>query len=92
MSTIDREASGQERTVVFTKGAPDVLLALCSHELVGSESAVFTEKRREEIVSATEELASEALRTLGIGLPNFSERYVRCLLSQGALACRLCRH
>ena len=66
MSTIDREASGQERTVVFTKGAPDVLLALCSHELVGSESAVFTEKRREEIVSATEELASEALRTLGM--------------------------
>jgi P-type Ca2+ transporter type 2C len=66
MSAIDREAAGQERTIVFTKGAPDVLLAHCSHELVGSETAVLKEKRRRGIVKATEELAGEALRTLGM--------------------------
>jgi Ca2+-transporting ATPase len=72
MTTIDREAAGQERTFVFTKGAPDVLLARCSHELVGSETAVLTEKRRTEIARATEELASEALRTLGMAYRIFS--------------------
>lgn len=66
MTTIEREAAGQERTFIFTKGAPDVLLAHCSHELVGSATAVLTEKRRTEIVRATEELAGEALRTLGM--------------------------
>ena len=29
-----------ERVLVFTKGAPDILLARCSHELVGEEAAV----------------------------------------------------
>ena len=31
MTTIHRDAEHAERLVVFTKGAPDVLLARCSH-------------------------------------------------------------
>ena len=38
MSTIHTDAERQERLLVFTKGAPDVLLARCSHELVGEET------------------------------------------------------
>src|SRR4029078_8156646 len=38
MTTIHSEATGKERTLVFTKGAPDVLLARCSHEFVAAAS------------------------------------------------------
>ena len=43
MTTIHTDAERQERLLVFTKGAPDVLLARCSQELVG---------RRDETVDA----------------------------------------
>jgi Ca2+-transporting ATPase len=52
--------------LAFTKGAPDVLLARCSRELVGEDSTPLTDTRRAEILKANEELAREALRTLGV--------------------------
>ncbi|MGH7504800.1 MAG: cation-translocating P-type ATPase, partial [Longimicrobiales bacterium] len=66
MSTIHREAGGEERLIVFTKGAPDVLLARCSHELVGEEARSLTAERRAEILRVNESLADQALRTLGV--------------------------
>jgi Ca2+-transporting ATPase len=66
MSTLHRDAEQQGRGVVFTKGAPDVLLTRCTHELVGSERRPLTPGRRTEILSANEALAAEALRTLGV--------------------------
>jgi P-type Ca2+ transporter type 2C len=48
------------------KGAPDVLLGRCSHELVGSEIRPLTAERRADILKINEELAGEALRTLGV--------------------------
>jgi len=38
MTTIHTDAERHERLLVFTKGAPDVLLGRCSHELVGEET------------------------------------------------------
>jgi Ca2+-transporting ATPase len=35
MSTIHRDTQHQQRAVVFTKGAPDVLLTRCAFEVVG---------------------------------------------------------
>ena len=66
MSTIHTDAEQQERLLVFTKGAPDVLLARCSQELVGEETRPLTAERRAEILKINEELAGEALRTLGV--------------------------
>ncbi len=66
MTTIHTDAERQERLLVFTKGAPNVLLALCSHELVGHERRSLTDERRAELVEVNEELAGEALRTLGV--------------------------
>jgi len=66
MSTIHTDAQRQERLLVFTKGAPDVLLARCSREQVGEEARPLSEERRAEILRAGEELAGEALRTLGV--------------------------
>jgi Ca2+-transporting ATPase len=66
MTTIHTDAERQEHLLAFTKGAPDVLLARCSQELVGEESRPLTAERRAEILQSNEELAGAALRTLGV--------------------------
>ncbi len=66
MTTIHTDAQRQERLLVFTKGAPDILLARCSSELVGEETRPLRDARRAEILKINEELAREALRTLGV--------------------------
>ena len=66
MSTVHHDAQRQQRLIVFTKGAPDVLEARCSHELVGTAARPLTEARRSAIRAANEELASRAIRTLGV--------------------------
>ncbi len=68
MSTIHTDAEREERFLVFTKGAPDVLIARCSQELVGVEARPLTAQRRAEIAEANDELAGAALRTLGVAL------------------------
>src|SRR5215213_2435557 len=80
MSTVHTDADRPERLIVFTKGAPDVLVTRCSHELVGGEARTLTNERRQEIRAASERLASEALRTLGVAFrslpPDALEREV----------------
>jgi Ca2+-transporting ATPase len=66
MSTVHSDAEKQERLLVFSKGAPDVLLARCTYELVGEETRPLTEARCDEIRAINEQLAGEALRTLGV--------------------------
>jgi Ca2+-transporting ATPase len=66
MSTVHTDAERQERLLALTKGAPDVLLARCLHELVGEEIRPLTGERRAEILKVNEELAGEALRTLAV--------------------------
>ncbi len=66
MSTIHRSSSSDGEHVVFTKGAPDVLLSRCTRELAGSEQRPLSDERRKEILEAVEVLAKEALRTLGV--------------------------
>jgi Ca2+-transporting ATPase len=68
MSTVHSDARRRQFHVAFTKGAPDVLLARCSHEQVGEEKKPLTEERRAEIRKLNEALAGEALRTLGVAL------------------------
>jgi len=73
MTTIHTDAERQDRFIVTTKGAPDVLLSRCSHELVGREAIPLTQARRASIMASNDALASEALRTLGVAfrsLPN----------------------
>jgi Ca2+-transporting ATPase len=66
MSTVHRDAERQDRLVVFVKGAPDVLLLRCSHELVGDEAHPLDDTRRAEWRTINEGMANEALRTLGV--------------------------
>jgi Ca2+-transporting ATPase len=66
MSTLHRDAEQDERGILFTKGAPDVLLPRCTHETFGEERRPLTAERRAEIMAINEELAGDALRTLGV--------------------------
>jgi Ca2+-transporting ATPase len=66
MSTVHTDSEQKERLLAFTKGAPDILLARCTQELVGEEIKPLTAKRRKEIIKKNEELAGEALRTLAV--------------------------
>jgi Ca2+-transporting ATPase len=67
MSTLHRDTEQQDRGVVFTKGAPDVLLTRCTEEAIGDSRRPLTEERKAEILQVNEALAGEALRTLGVG-------------------------
>lgn len=76
MTTIDSDAEREGRLFAFTKGAPDVLLARCGHELVGEDQRPITADRRAEILKANEELAGKALRTLALAFRSLPENTV----------------
>jgi len=66
MSTIHRNTEEGHAGIVFTKGAPDVLLARCAFEVLGDGRRPLTSARRTEILQTNEALAGQALRTLGV--------------------------
>lgn len=66
MTTIHSDTEHSDSMLLFSKGAPDVLLTHCSHELVGGEVRPLSEERRAELLRINEGLAEEALRTLGV--------------------------
>jgi P-type Ca2+ transporter type 2C len=66
MSTVHTDADRRERILVFTKGAPDVLLGRCTEELIGEGRRPLTDARRGEIGATNDALAARALRTLGV--------------------------
>jgi Ca2+-transporting ATPase len=65
MSTAHVDTEKSDRVLVFSKGAPDILLARCTYERVGEEARPLTAERRPAILTAIEQLAAEALRTIG---------------------------
>ncbi len=68
MSTIHTDAQRGERLLVFSKGAPDVLLGRCTQELIGEGTRPLTPERRAAIARVNEELAAQAMRTLAVAL------------------------
>jgi P-type Ca2+ transporter type 2C len=66
MSTVHRDVESEGGTIIFTKGAPEVLLELCSSVQVGDDSVPLTADRCASIAHANESLADQALRTLAV--------------------------
>jgi Ca2+-transporting ATPase len=66
MSTLHTDQQTAGRVLLFTKGAPDVLLTRCAQERVGDGQRPLTDNRRHEILAANDALAGRALRTLGV--------------------------
>jgi Ca2+-transporting ATPase len=66
MSTLHTDTHHRDLLRAVSKGAPDILLARCSHEMVADQAIPLTAERRADIMAENERLAGEALRTLGI--------------------------
>lgn len=64
MSVVVRDTGGA--VSVVTKGAPDVLLDRCGHELVGEAEVALTAERRAAWLEIVAGLSDQALRTLGV--------------------------
>ena len=54
--------------VAYVKGAPDMLLPLCSAVMVGDTVRPVTEKDVEEVRKANSKMAKKALRVLGVAI------------------------
>jgi len=64
MTTV--HGSPEKKAFVYAKGAPEVILELCTHETVGGKVHEWGQERKGEILEANEEMAEEALRVLGV--------------------------
>ncbi len=69
MSVLTEREDGSRR--MYCKGAPDVLLARCSHIWWRGEARPMTEALAREILKANEAMAGRALRVLAVAYKNF---------------------
>lgn len=81
MTVVCRQASGSQ--VAYVKGAPDVVLDLCTHVYKGGLAVPLTVRDREAILEHNSALAKEALRVLALayrdlpgGFADYSEEAV----------------
>ncbi|WP_051979190.1 cation-translocating P-type ATPase [Edaphobacter aggregans] len=66
MSTVHEDKQDPGTLVIFTKGAPDILLENCTQELVPGFVRPLSSQRRQDIHRDNEKLTVNALRTLGV--------------------------
>ena len=66
MSTVHEDSGRGEHLFIFSKGAPDVLLAQCTSEQVGEQLRLLSSERRAAILAEVERLAVSALRTISV--------------------------
>jgi len=60
--------------VQYTKGAPDVVLALCTQYLENGEIKPMTDEKRHEIMLSNKAMADKALRVLAAAKRDWSEK------------------
>jgi Ca2+-transporting ATPase len=58
--------SGPDGAVAFAKGAPEILLAACTHEQAPVGTVVLDGPARDRILSAARRMAADALRVLAV--------------------------
>jgi len=66
MSTLAIDHAQADRLVLVVKGAPDVLLARCTHMRKGGATVAFDAASRGRVTETVDELADAALRTLAV--------------------------
>jgi Ca2+-transporting ATPase len=64
MSVVTRRDGGQR--VLYTKGAPEVVLGMCTRERRGGEIQPLSEARRAEVLAVAHDMAERALRVLAL--------------------------
>ncbi len=71
MSTIHKTENG---FVQYTKGAPDVVLSLCTHAYVEGKKVPITDEIRSAIMDSNKEMADKALRVLCAAMRTYKEQ------------------
>ncbi len=71
MSTLHRTAEGG--LIQYTKGAPDEVLARCTHIWMEGEERQLTEDLRQRMMEANKEMADRALRVLAAAFRRWEE-------------------
>jgi P-type Ca2+ transporter type 2C len=66
MSTLEVDHGDADIHVLFTKGAPDVLLTHCSHIVQGRERVELDDDVRKRILADVDTMTDAALRTLAV--------------------------
>lgn len=66
MSTLEVDHDHDDRVVLVSKGAPDVLLARCTRMLRAREVVTVSDEGRARILGEVEAMSGESLRTLGV--------------------------
>ena len=62
----------------YTKGAPDVVLGLCTHIYDGENVVPLTDEHRQQIAAANKAMADEALRVLALASRSYTEVPADC--------------
>ena len=83
MTTIHRRDGSQSQAsvasfaypqfVAFVKGAPDIVLDHCTHIQHAGQAVALTEERRKEVLEQNRDMASNALRVLGVAYRPLAE-------------------
>ncbi|MBF8260028.1 MAG: cation-transporting ATPase, partial [Actinobacteria bacterium] len=83
MTTIHRRDGSQSQAsvasfaypqfVAFVKGAPDIVLDHCTHIQQAGQAVALTEERRREVLEQNRDMASNALRVLGVAYRPLAE-------------------
>ncbi|MEK7517965.1 MAG: calcium-translocating P-type ATPase, PMCA-type [Patescibacteria group bacterium] len=60
--------------LVYTKGAPEIVLTKCSHILKDGKEPIITKKEKDNILKVNENMSAEALRNLAFGYKKLTEK------------------
>ena len=71
MSVVVKDVDGDYEQ--FTKGAPDVVIGLCTHVHDNGQVVELTDERREQILAANKAMADQALRVLALANRTYTE-------------------
>ena len=71
MSVVVKDVDGDYEQ--FTKGAPDVVIGLCTHVYDNGQIVELTDERREQILAANKAMADQALRVLALANRTYTE-------------------
>lgn len=72
MSVVVKDVDGDYEQ--FTKGAPDVVIGLCTHVYDNGQVVELTDERREQILAANKAMADQALRVLALSSRTYAEK------------------
>lgn len=80
MATLNQDA---KQNFLYVKGAPDVIINMCSYVLVNNKKIKLDAKKKKEILEVNDKFSKEALRVLGFSYKEANNKEVKNLIFIG---------